>query len=545
MREPTMVVGADSNAAAAGGADGSPLPPPTSSPPQALVERLKDYGQEHVFALWDELSPDERLHLVKDIQSLDLSRIDRIIRCSLRSQGLPVAAIEPVPESCVSSVEERTMEERERWWKMGLKVISEGKLAVLLLSGGQGTRLGSSDPKGCFRHVQGMSYIGLPSGKSLFQLQAERILCVQRLAAQAKNEGSVTIHWYVMTSPFTDDATRKFFESHKYFGLEAEQVTFFQQGTQPCISKDGRYIMETPFKVAKSPDGNGGVYTALKSSRLLEDMAARGIKYVDCYGVDNALVRVADPTFLGYFIDKGVAAAAKVVKKAYPQEKVGVFVRRGKGGPLTVVEYSELDSSLASAVNQQTGRLRFCWSNVCLHMFTLDFLSQVADGLEKDGMLVMLFLPFEMHLLICYALYLINVMSISAVTDIIIIYFYHLAEKKVPSIHGYTMGLKLEQFVFDAFPYATSTALFEVLREEEFAPVKNANGSNYDTPDSARLLVLRLHTRWVVAAGGFLTHSVPLYATGVEVSPLCSYTGENLESICRGRTFHAPCEIAF
>ncbi|KAA3460996.1 UDP-N-acetylglucosamine diphosphorylase 2-like [Gossypium australe] len=574
MREPTMVVGADSNAAAAGGADGSPLPPPMSSPPQAVVERLKDYGQEHVFGLWDELSPDERLHLVKDIQSLDLSRIDRIIRCSLRSQGLPVAAIEPVPESCVSSVEERTMEERERWWKMGLKAISEGKLAVLLLSGGQGTRLGSSDPKGCFN-------IGLPSGKSLFQLQAERILCVQRLAAQAKNEGSVTIHWYVMTSPFTDDATRKFFESHKYFGLEADQVTFFQQGTQPCISKDGRYIMETPFKnilggvkvlkqfylVAKSPDGNGGVYTALKSSRLLEDMAARGIKYVDCYGVDNALVRVADPTFLGYFIDKGVAAAAKVVKKAYPQEKVGVFVRRGKGGPLTVVEYSELDSSLASAVNQQTGRLRFCWSNVwffssilikccllltkysafwtqyaassgfleaficenvsmsgcrlrfyrkltmianlvCLHMFTLDFLSQVADDLEKDGI-------------------------------------YHLAEKKVPSIHGYTMGLKLEQFVFDAFPYAPSTALFEVLREEEFAPVKNANGSNYDTPDSARLLVLRLHTRWVVAAGGFLTHSVPLYATGVEVSPLCSYTGENLESICRGRTFHAPCEIAF
>ncbi|KAK8626561.1 hypothetical protein V6N13_134202 [Hibiscus sabdariffa] len=534
-----MMTGIDNNDGAA----------PTS-PPQLLLERLKDYGQEHVFALWDELSPEERHLLLNDIESLDLSRIDRVIRCSLRSQGLPVAAIEPVPESCVSSVEERTMEERERWWKMGLKAISEGKLAVLLLSGGQGTRLGSSDPKGCFN-------IGLPSGKSLFQLQAERILCAQRLATQAMKEGSagsVTIHWYIMTSPFTDDATRKFFESHKYFGLEADQVTFFQQGTIPCISKDGRYIMETRFKVwflslnvvensckvmliaerievnlpvltnsfksgghmsaffvsqvAKSPDGNGGVYSALKSSRLLEDMATRGIKYVDCYGVDNALVRVADPTFLGYFIDKGVAAAAKVVRKAYPQEKVGVFVRRGKGGPLTVVEYSELDQSLASAINQQTGRLRFCWSNVCLHMFTLDFLNQVANGLEKDSI-------------------------------------YHLAEKKIPSIHGYTMGLKLEQFIFDAFPYAPSTALFEVLREEEFAPVKNVNGSNYDTPDSARLLVLRLHARWVAAAGGFLTHSVPLYATGVEVSPLCSYAGENLESICRGRTFHAPCEITF
>ncbi|KAL0352664.1 UNVERIFIED_CONTAM: UDP-N-acetylglucosamine diphosphorylase 2 [Sesamum angustifolium] len=392
----------------------------TSLPPQSLLERLKDYGQEDAFALWDELSSEERHHLVNDIQTLDLPRVDRIIRCSFRSQGLPAAAIEPVPETNVSTVEKRTMEERERWWKMGLKAISDGKLGVLLLSGGQGTRLGSSDPKGCFN-------IGLPSGKSLFQLQAERILCIQRLAAQSVNE---------------------------------EQVTFFQQGTIPCVSRDGRFIMETPYRVAKSPDGNGGVYSALKSSRLLEDMATRGIKYLDCYGVDNALVRVADPTFLGYFIETGVAAAAKVVRKAYPQEKVGVFVRRGKGGPVSVVEYSELDQSLASAINQETGRLRFCWSNVCLHMFTLEFLNQVANGLEKDSMFCV----------------------------------------------------------------------------REFAPVKNANGSNFDTPDSARLLVLRLHTRWVVAAGGFLTHSVPLYATGVEVSPLCSYAGRKLEAIC---PFHA------
>ncbi|EXC24806.1 putative UDP-N-acetylglucosamine pyrophosphorylase [Morus notabilis] len=455
--------------------DGSSPPQP---PPQALLERLKDYGQEDAFALWNELSPEERLLLVKDIESLDLSRIDRIIRCSIRSHGLPAAAIEPVPESNVSTVEERTLEERERWWKLGLKAISDGKLAVLLLSGGQGTRLGSSDPKGCFN-------IGLPSGKSLFQLQAERILCVQRLAAEAMNDGmvptgstrSVQIHWYIMTSPFTDEATRRFFESHKFFGLDADQVTFFQQGTIPCVSNDGKFIMETPYRVAKSPDGNGGVYAALKSSKLLEDMSMRGIKYVDCYGVDNALVRVADPTFLGYFIYKGVSAAAKVVRKAYPQEKVGVFVRRGKGGPLTVVEYSELDPSLASAINQQTGRLRFCWSNVCLHMFTVDFLNQVANGLEKDSI-------------------------------------YHLAEKTIPSVQGHTIGYKLEQFIFDAFPYAPSTALFEVLREEEFAPVKNANGSTFDTPDSAKLLVLRLHARWVVAAGGFLTHSVPLYATG-------------------------------
>ncbi|KAM0950816.1 putative nucleotidyltransferase [Dioscorea sansibarensis] len=490
MRE--MVVGSEG-----GGREAAVAPPP------ALLERLKDYGQEDVFALWDELSAEERDLLVKDIESLDLARIDRIIRCSLGSQGLPVPAIEPVPEANVSTVEDRSSEDRERWWKRGLKAISEGKLAVVLLSGGQGTRLGSSDPKGCFN-------IGLPSGKSLFQLQAERILCIQRLASQSTegSSGTVPIHWYIMTSPFTDEATRKFFESHKYFGLEADQITFFQQGTIPCVSRDGRFVMETPYKVAKAPDGNGGLYSALKSSKLLEDMAMRGVKYVDCYGVDNALVRVADPTFLGYFIDKGVAAAAKVVRKAYPQEKVGVFVQHGRGGPLTVIEYGEMDPTMACEINQITGRLRYCWSNVCLHMFTLDFVNQVANGLEKDSI-------------------------------------YHLAEKKIPSIHGLTAGLKLEQFVFDAFPYSSSTALYEVIREEEFAPVKNANGASYDTPDSARLMLLRLHSRWVVAAGGFLTHSVPLYLTGVEISPLCSYSGENLEAICRGRTFHAPSEITF
>ncbi|CAN8287488.1 unnamed protein product [Cochlearia groenlandica] len=478
--------------------------PATASPHKALVEKLKDYGHEDVFSLWEELSHEQRDLLVREIESLDIQRIDRIIKCSLHSQELPVAAIEAVPENCVSTVEGRTKEDSDKWWEMGLKAIYEGKLCVLLLSGGQGTRLGSSDPKGCFD-------IGLPSGKSLFQIQAERILCVQRLAAQAMSKAGPTrpakIHWYIMTSQFTHEPTQKFFESHKYFGLEPDQVTFFQQGTLPCVTKDGKFIMETPFSLAKAPDGNGGVYAALKSSRLFEDMASRGIKYVDCYGVDNVLVRVADPTFLGYFIDKGAASAAKVVRKAYPQEKVGVFVKRGKDGPLTVVEYTELDESMSSATNQQTGRLQFCWSNVCLHMFTLDFLNQVANGLEKDSV-------------------------------------YHVAEKKIPSINGFTVGVKLEQFIFDCFPYAPSTALFEVLREEEFAPVKNANGSNFDTPESARLLVLRLHTSWVVAAGGFLTHSVPLNVTGVEVSPLCSYAGENLEAICQGRTFHAPCEIS-
>lgn len=471
------------------------------APPQDLLERLKDYGQEHCLDLWKDLSSEERVLLLKNLEILDLPRINRIIKQSLYAQDLrPFSSIEPVPEASISTIEHRTLEQRERWWNSGLKAIAEGKLAVLLLSGGQGTRLGSSDPKGCFS-------IGLPSGKSLFQLQAERILRVQTLALLTIANGKrVRIPWYIMTSPFTSEATQQFFERQKYFGLEQEQVIFFEQGTLPCISKQGKFILETPFQVSRAPDGNGGVYAALKVSKCLDDMATRGVKYVDCFSVDNALVRVADPLFLGFVMERGASCAAKVVRKAYPQERVGIFARRGKGGPLAVVEYSELDHSLAHAINQETGRLRFNWSNVCLHMFSLEFLNEVTEDLERDSI-------------------------------------YHIAEKKIPSIEGTVDGIKLEQFVFDVFPYSSSLALFEVLREEEFAPVKNASGATTDTPDTARLLLLNLHTRWVVAAGGFVTHSIPLHLTGIEVSPLRSYVGENLEDVCRNRTFHAPCEI--
>ncbi|KAL2632710.1 hypothetical protein R1flu_004189 [Riccia fluitans] len=467
-------------------------------PPQDLLERFKDYGQDQTLAYWHELSPEERDILIRDLELVDLPRVSRIVRKSLRKQDKP--ALQPISDAEVATLETRTQEERGRWWGLGLRAISEGKLAVLLLSGGQGTRLGSKEPKGCFN-------IGLPSGKSLFQLQAERILRVQKLSSQSTPNGRVVrVPWYIMTSPFTDEATKKFFQSRKYFGLEPDQVTFFQQGTLPCITKGGRFIMSNPYTIATAPDGNGGVYSALKSSGCLEDMARRGVRYVDVYSVDNALVRVADPLFLGYWIDQGTSCAAKVIKKAYPQERVGVFVHYGKGGPVGVAEYTELNSDLQFAINQETGRLAFRWSNICMHMFSLDFLNTVVQELEKDCI-------------------------------------YHQAEKKVPSVDGVIDGIKLEQFIFDSIPYAPTISLFEVIREEEFAPVKNANGATTDSPDTASALLQRLHMGWVVSAGGSIANVGNAYASGLEVSPLLSYAGEGLDDLCRGRTFHASTEI--
>ncbi|CAM6109131.1 unnamed protein product [Calypogeia fissa] len=467
--------------------------------PQALLERLKDYGQEQTLVAWDDLTPNQRDLLVQDLESIDLPRVTRIVKKSLRPR-IEKADPQPVPESDVGTLELRSQEDRERWWGMGLKAIADGMLAVLLLSGGQGTRLGSLEPKGCFQ-------IGLPSGKSLFQLQAERVLRIQSLASQLMAAGKlVRIPCYIMTSPFTDSATRTFFANRKYFGLDPDQVKFFEQGSLPCISKDGRFIMASPYKVARAPDGNGGVYAALKSSGCLDDMSKRGIKYVDIYSVDNALVRVADPLFLGYCLEKGAPTAAKVIKKAFPQEKVGVFACRGNGGPVAVLEYSELDPTLQFAINQETGRLAFKWSNICMHLFSLEFLNTIVEELEKDSI-------------------------------------YHLAEKNVEAVDGPTPGIKLEQFIFDSLPYASSVALFEVTREEEFAPVKNAPGTNVDSPDTARTMLLRLHLNWVADAGGYVVNKGTVPAVGLEVSPLLSYAGEGLDDVCNRKTFHVNTEI--
>ncbi|KAI4982615.1 hypothetical protein ZWY2020_023107, partial [Hordeum vulgare] len=256
--------------------------------------------------------------------------------------------------------------------------------------------------------------------------------------------------------------------------LELSKVVYFLQGSLLLM---GREIFFTEW----GPKGNYGILR--KSScgnRHGDDMASPTLAYTE----QDFMVRVADPTFLRYFIEKGVSSAAKVVRKAYPQENVGVFVQRGRGGPLSVVEYSEMDVAMTTEINQSTGRLRVCWSNIYFYPY-LEFLNQVANNLEKDSV-------------------------------------YHLAQKTIPSFHGYTMGLKLEQFIFDAFNYSASTTLFEVLREEEFAPVKNANGSPYDTQ----------------FANGDLAPTPQQTGSRVEVSPLSYYAGENLEAICRGRTFH-------
>lgn len=457
----------------------------------SLLDKLEAAGQQKLVLFLDNLNQIEKEKLLDDIKDVDFVRASHIFQQSMAAPPAVHRKEEIVPVTGVATILNRNEVQKEAWQKNGFSAISEGKLAVVLLAGGQGTRLGSTEPKGCFD-------IGLPSKKSLFQLQAERILRIETLASLETRRAFIPL--YIMTSPFTHEPTRQFLKKNDYFGLKSEQVKFFKQGYLPCFHEDGSVILASTCQLARAPDGNGGVYAALEDSGSLKDMKKKGVKFVECFSVDNALVRVADPMFLGYFQETVAPCAAKVVKKAYATEKVGVFVRRFKEGPSEVVEYTELDPSTASSLDPLTGDLRFQWSNVCMHLFTLDFLEFVRPALDNGGR-------------------------------------FHVAKKIIPSVNGEVKGIKLEQFIFDSFLHATSVALFEVARDEEFSPVKNASGCSTDSPETAKKNLLSLHKKWLQTAGGLVESTLLDEFGGVEVSPLVSYAGEGLGEKCRGRVF--------
>ena len=454
---------------------------------ESLQEIFQECGQGHVFDHVKDLPRDQLDGLLKQLGSLVESglhpqRLNEIFEKSISSDGHDAGIVKPLLDGAVVYQKDISDEERSEWRRVGLEMIGAGKLGILLLAGGQGTRLGSSKPKGCYD-------VGLPSRKSLFQLQAERILRLQTMAGC--KEG--TIRWYIMTSPATNQDTMDFFESHGFFGLKKDQIVFFSQGMLPAFTEDGKIIMEEEGKVAMAPDGNGGVYLALEKHGIFEDMEKNGVEALDCCSVDNILVRLGDPVFAGYCVVNDIQCGSRVVAKSYPEEKVGVFAQRR--GKLAVVEYSELDPIEACAQDLGTGELFYNWSNICLHYFEREWLRSVSNKLSQEGT-------------------------------------YHIAKKNIPSIQGAKVpGIKLELFIFDTFGMAEEWGLMEVNREEEFSPVKNGPGSASDSPDTARQDLLNLHTSWVRSNGGFVKKYV-------EISPLESYAGEDLEWV-RGRTFRS------
>ncbi len=226
----------------------TPAKEPSDQDLNELRQKYQKAGQDHVFAFYDNLQIGEKAQLYEQLTSFDPRYINEIADKALHppkaSENAQEPKLEPLPESATASLLDAKPEDIEKWYSSGLDLIAANKVAVILMAGGQGTRLGSSAPKGCFN-------IGLPSGKSLFQIQGERIRKVQRLAGKRNGKTNVDVPWYVMTSGPTRVPTQKFFEEHDYFGLHKDNVMIFEQGVLPCISNEGKILLETKSKACK------------------------------------------------------------------------------------------------------------------------------------------------------------------------------------------------------------------------------------------------------------------------------------------------------
>lgn len=337
----------------------------------------------------------------------------------------------------------------------GEKMLAEGKVAMILVAGGQGTRLGFDKPKGLFP-------IGPVSGRTLFEVFIDQIKALQ------KHYG-VSIPVYVMTSPATHAETVAHFEENNSFGMSPDELTIFCQGTMPAVDQDsGRLLRSSETEFALSPNGHGGMLDALIQSGCLDSATKQGVEYFFYGQIDNPLAQVCDRALLGYHQLAESEMTTQVVTKAHPLEKVGNVVEID--GKVQIIEYSDLPEEYALKTDED-GNPRLWAGNIAVHVFSADFLKRAGNNDSS--------LPF------------------------------HLANKQVPYVDEAgeiqspekPNAIKFEKFIFDLLPLAKNAIAVEVAKSEGFAPVKNADGAEADTPSLARQAISDLHKSWLRSNG--------------------------------------------
>lgn len=448
-----------------------------------IRKRAEKAGQGHIFAWWPDLDQAERASLLEQVDSIEFPLLESLLEDLIvhpnnkEAETLEPAPIIPIPGS------EPEQRECEIARDHGEALLREGKVAPLVVAGGQGTRLGFHGPKGAFP-------IGPVSNKCLFAFFADRILAAQRRYGP-------TVPWLIMTSPGNDVETRRFFQENDFFGLLPEQVHFFVQGTMPAVDEHGKILLASRHEIARSPDGHGGTLRALDRGAALDVLESQGIEEISYFQVDNVLAKVLDPVFIGHHVRAGAEMSTKVVRKTYPEEKVGVIGIRG--GKLGVIEYSDLGKKDMVALGPD-GELKYWAGNIAIHMVNVAFVRR----LEESGIRM----PF------------------------------HRADKRVPFIDakGRTIepespnGIKFESFIFDALGYAKNPVTLEVRREDEFSPVKNTTG--IDSPETAQRDLMETFASWLEETGVKVPRNEKgSLAARLEISPL--YALDREEAIRR------------
>lgn len=399
----------------------------------ATLEKINQYGQEHLIQFYDELTDTQKRTLEKQLDELDFSYVD-IYKNRDRNESSQNAFYEPLEAMRLEDIEQ----DSEQFERAGISALKECKIGAVLLAGGQGTRLGFDKPKGMFN-------IGINKELYIFERIINNMLDVV-------NKTGCFIPLFIMTSAKNDEETRNFFREKNYFGYDRQYVYFFVQSMAPSIDYNGRFYLEDKDKISLSPNGNGGWFASMVSSGLLSDIKKMGVEWLNVFSVDNVLQRIADPVFVGATIMSGCPSSAKVVKKATPEERVGVMCK--KNGKPSIVEYYELTEEMKNARDRH-GEPAFNYGVILNYMFRIKELLAINDNTLLN----------------------------------------HMAEKKIPYINEkgeYIVpdtpnGYKFETLILDMINMLDDCLVFEVERKKEFAPVKNKEGA--DSIDTARELL--------------------------------------------------------
>ena len=399
------------------------------------IDILNMYNQEHIIKLLGKLDEQKQAELINQIKSINFEQIMELYNNTKKENEFKEAKIEPLKYLDKAKL---TEEQKNEFDQLGEETVKAAQYAVVTMAGGQGTRLGHKGPKGTFKLDVG------ENGKYLFEILVENL-------NEANKKYGVTIPWYIMTSRENNEETEEFLKQNNYFGYDPNAITIFTQGQLPLVSKQGKFLIGKDYKIKEASDGNGGTYSSLRKSGCLEDMKKRGIKWIFIGSIDNVLLKMVDVTLLGMAKSQNVQIASKSVVKANAHERVGVFGRMN--GYPKVIEYTELPTEMAEETDSN-GELKYGEAHIMCNLYTIEALEKISQ-----------------ETLMYHSAYKKNSYIDDEGNEII-----------PDSPNSY----KFEAFIFDAFELFDDIAILRGKREDDFAPVKNAEG--VDSPQTAKEL---------------------------------------------------------